>query len=848
MFSKLTPECTFWWRIWLIALSIITFNSMAGEIPILIKPADKPYEAKITEVVQNNLLSQGRYLLARVEVETGLPNSLHVRLISSETYDTETVTITLNENYQALNGDVPVQVFNGEDYETLPPEDLLADIIKKQVLLPAKVPYIQARIKPPQTPPVVIEEENLAMAWTVYLLRQDIYLAEVEKVVVNQNGEIISIENGNDGAEVLAEKSSTCPDPTVEMVFATECDYFRTAKNAVNEVYNLATSRGYKAVKLIGKEATVQAYKNWLSCKLKAFGNIGHSVSDDNGDIVSLYLRDGELPYEWFQSLPATALRCNVMFLNSCSVVNRPFLEPAILHAGARAFMGGENNLRVGPSEEVFKNFWNNVLPPNNQLMKQTLFDWEAAIRAKGKEPGRFGFSGDDGAFLDDCSAALSGKVWEDTDGDCSKDSDEAVLSGWTVSLTPQPSSEPLFSEQTDANGNYRWVNLSPGKYEVSLNLGEAWLPTCPQSPHAVELAIAQTTTDLNFGVAEKTTLTVTKTGRGNITGTGISCGPDCTGDYPKNTSITLTASPADSYQVTWSGACSGTTTTCAITMDQSKTVTATFSRIPSFELTVSKAGPGEGTVTGEGINCGEDCTDQYPPNTQVTLTAVPATVPNSTFLNWGGDCVGTSPEIVVTMDANKSCIAHFGAGEPSEVSLTLSKTGNGTVRAREVGNTTSNITCSTPSCTSSSGKFARESNTTPPVVVVVRASPMKGSLFTGWGEDCSGTSEQLVKLVLDSDKSCSAHFTLIPLDQLPPDMRRLTVHTKGPGEVIVGNGVIRCGNICENNYLKDKQISLKAVPGTSATFKGWKDDCKGSKLSARIIMSANMTCTAEFQ
>jgi hypothetical protein len=73
--------------------------------------------------------------------------------------------------------------------------------------------------------------------------------------------------------------------------------------------------------------------------------------------------------------------------------------------------------------------------------------------------------------------------------------------------------------------------------------------------------------------------LSVTKggSGTGNVTGSGIACGSDCSEAYPAGTSVTLTAvADAGSTFTGWSGACSGTGA-CAVLMDAPKSVTATF-------------------------------------------------------------------------------------------------------------------------------------------------------------------------------------------------------------------------------------------------------------------------------
>jgi hypothetical protein len=70
-------------------------------------------------------------------------------------------------------------------------------------------------------------------------------------------------------------------------------------------------------------------------------------------------------------------------------------------------------------------------------------------------------------------------------------------------------------------------------------------------------------------------------TGSGTVTGSGITCPIACSKDFLKNASVTLTAAAANdgSQFLGWGGACSGVSgNTCAITMDQAKTVTASFS------------------------------------------------------------------------------------------------------------------------------------------------------------------------------------------------------------------------------------------------------------------------------
>ena len=69
-------------------------------------------------------------------------------------------------------------------------------------------------------------------------------------------------------------------------------------------------------------------------------------------------------------------------------------------------------------------------------------------------------------------------------------------------------------------------------------------------------------------------------TGTGTVTSypAGISCGATCIADFPVGASVTLTATAgSDSLFSGWSGACTGTSTTCTLDLDAAKETVATF-------------------------------------------------------------------------------------------------------------------------------------------------------------------------------------------------------------------------------------------------------------------------------
>jgi len=172
--------------------------------------------------------------------------------------------------------------------------------------------------------------------------------------------------------------------------------------------------------------------------------------------------------------------------------------------------------------------------------------------------------------------------------------------------------------------------------------------------------------------------LTVWKQGAGSgevsSSPAGISCGYSCEASFTAGTAVTLTATPdASSIFTGWSGDCSGTGS-CQVTMDQARSVTATFA-LKTFNLTVSKQGAGSGEVTSSpvGIACGDSCQASFTAGTAVTLTATPDA--SSIFTGWSGDCSGTDT-CQVTMDQARSVTATFALNAPPHASFTVACAG----------------------------------------------------------------------------------------------------------------------------------------------------------------------------
>jgi len=313
-------------------------------------------------------------------------------------------------------------------------------------------------------------------------------------------------------------------------------------------------------------------------------------------------------------------------------------------------------------------------------------------------------------------------------------------------------------------------------------------------------------------------------TGSGTVTSApaGINCGVDCSEVYDYNTVVALTATPATGSTFTgWSGDCTGTGA-CNVTMDQARSVTATFT-LQTFTLSVSLAGAGSGTVTSSpaGINCGVDCSEVYDYNTVVALTATPAV--GSVFDGWSGDCTGTGA-CNVTMDQARSVTATFSVAN-FELTVSLSGAGSGSVSSSPAG-----IDCG------SDCSETYDYNTE----VTLTATPDVGSVFGGWGGDCTGTGTCVV--TMDQAHSVTATF------EVGNFVLSVAKAGDGAGTVTSAPAGIDCGVDCSESYDYNTVVSLTATPyPVLSAFTGWSGDCTGTG-ACNVTMDQARSVTATFE
>jgi len=237
--------------------------------------------------------------------------------------------------------------------------------------------------------------------------------------------------------------------------------------------------------------------------------------------------------------------------------------------------------------------------------------------------------------------------------------------------------------------------------------------------------------------------LAVVKLGQGSGTvigaPSGIICGASCSANYPSNTAVTLTATPATGSVFSgWTGGgCSGTGT-CTIALTANTSVQGQFDLVPE-SLTVSASGSGTVSSAPSGISCGATCAASFPYGSTVTLTATPAA--GYAFTGWGGACSGTGT-CAATLTAATAVSAAFSPSASSTATLSVSESGKGAVTSSPAGiNCGSTCSASYPVGTS----------------VTLTANPGSGFAFKGWSGACTGTGD--CTLTMANAMSATASF-----------------------------------------------------------------------------------------
>jgi sugar lactone lactonase YvrE len=225
---------------------------------------------------------------------------------------------------------------------------------------------------------------------------------------------------------------------------------------------------------------------------------------------------------------------------------------------------------------------------------------------------------------------------------------------------------------------------LAPG---VACDLGVSFTPQAPGSlissavftDNALNATSASQSVPLSGGALESTeplNLMGAGTGSGSVSSSpfGISCSLNagvalpappgsCSASYPGGTVVSLEEIPSAGSTFTgWGGACAsqGSSQFCNLNTNvgAATNISASFSPVITYTLTVMPAGTGSGTVTDNlaeisctqtnGVQTGT-CSGSY--SSSVTLTA--NATGTSTFVGWGGACASQGASATCTVNVN---------------------------------------------------------------------------------------------------------------------------------------------------------------------------------------------------
>jgi Divergent InlB B-repeat domain/Bacterial Ig-like domain (group 2) len=324
----------------------------------------------------------------------------------------------------------------------------------------------------------------------------------------------------------------------------------------------------------------------------------------------------------------------------------------------------------------------------------------------------------------------------------------------------------------------------------------------------------------------KKQQLTVTSRPSGNVVngvslpgGATIDCGSGgavCGGVFDYGTPVTLQATPNAGFAfVNWTGtACVGSTNaTCAFALKANVSVTPNF-RARTL-VTIVKAGNGAGTVSGLGISCGADCSENEFDGKTVTLTAAPAV--GSRFAGFSGACLSaTSPCSFVPGGDSQTVTATFTL---ISYTVTVANRTNGAVA--DTNGLPDPVNCG-------AGGLDCQTTLNFGTPVVLRATPITGSRFVNWtGGVCNGSMNATCAFsVRAANVSVSPNFK---------DVTALTLNKIGAGTVVSTPAGISCGGACTTaSFDFARGILVKLTPTTPVgwNFDGFTGDCSGATCS----------------
>jgi serine/threonine protein kinase len=357
----------------------------------------------------------------------------------------------------------------------------------------------------------------------------------------------------------------------------------------------------------------------------------------------------------------------------------------------------------------------------------------------------------------------------------------------------------------------------------------------------------------------------------GTVEGPGIRCGTggaDCAVNQPAGVDATLAARPDPGF--TFGGFTGDCSSAGVISMTEPRRCGATFTKAapralqadrapqadrarrgagaavdqprpptpiaptpapPVISTILTVARPTDGTVIGNGIECGPaivHCTSRQPTGASVRLMARPK--PGFVFTGFTDDCDAGG---LVVMTTARACGATFAKADSrlpaaSFPTLTVTRPRNGTIVGPGIECGTGGSRC----------KAQQPAGST----ALLRVQPDPGFFFIRFTGDCDAGG----LAVMSGPKQCAVSILSLK-DEVPNEVGYPTLTiTRPTGGTVIGNG-IECGSsgaACSARQPAARQVRLLALPDVGFVFVRFTGDCDESGV---MMMNAPRTCTATF-
>ena len=341
-------------------------------------------------------------------------------------------------------------------------------------------------------------------------------------------------------------------------------------------------------------------------------------------------------------------------------------------------------------------------------------------------------------------------------------------------------------------------------------------------------------------------TVTVAVSGDGRVVSEpagAIDCAPRCSAEVEVGATLVLRAVPAAGRALSgWDGACSGTSLSCELVVEEATSVTATFGSPPAFpapigiDVTRSEGGTVVSDPAGI-IDCGTACTAAWPGGGQVTIRARAAG--GFRFRGWDGDCSGSDDACRLTLTQDRDATAVFErdpipSGSSDLVLRNRNPPGSGPTTGTlfvEYGSKTAS--CEVERCTIPG--IAHGTN--------VAITPGSGTL-RAWEGACTGAAE-LCRIVMSGPAEVIASFR----PGGPRPSFGINVSKSGQGQVRSSPNGIDCPlATCAAAFGDRTRVQLTATPASAKwLFAGWRGDCGGTN-ACTVIADTTRSVTAVFR